>query len=132
MSPPFTTSMTGPFTISSASFSFSMVDQARSYWARFFDRTRRPSLSSFCRTRASTWSPSETISSGCTSLRIDSSRAGITPSDLKPMSRRTSSRSILTTVPSTRSPSSNSMMVPAITSSSEAPPRSSSVIVRGT
>ncbi len=36
---------------------FSMVPQARSYWARFLDRTSRPSLSSFCRTSASTCSP---------------------------------------------------------------------------
>ena len=53
MSPPLTTSMTGPVTTSSASLSFSMVPQARSYWARFFERIRRPSLSSFWRTRAS-------------------------------------------------------------------------------
>ena len=34
------------------------------------------------RTRASIFSPSDTISCGSTSLRIDSSRAGMTPSDL--------------------------------------------------
>ena len=53
MSPPLTTSMTGPLTTSSASLSFSIVPHARSYWARFFERIRRPSLSSFWRTRAS-------------------------------------------------------------------------------
>ena len=72
-----------------------------------------------------------TISDGSTSLRMDSSRTGMTPSDLKPMSRSTSSRSILTTVPSTRSPSSNSTMVPAMASSRDAPPRSSSIIGTG-
>ena len=119
--PPFTTSMTGPFTTPSDSLIFSMVPQARSYCARFFDRMSRPSLSSFWRTRASTCSPRDTICSGSTSLRIDSSRTGMTPSDLKPMSRRTSSLSIFTTVPSTMSPSSNSTMVAAIASSSDAP-----------
>ncbi len=131
MSPPLTTSMTGPVTTSSFSLSFSMVPHARSYWARFLERISRPSLSSFWRTRASMASPSVTISEGSTSLRMDSSRTGMTPSDLKPMSRSTSSRSILTTVPSTRSPSSNSTMVPAMASSREAPPRSSSVTERG-
>ena len=108
MRPPLTTSMTTPLTTSSRFFSSSMLAHAFSYWARFFDRTRRPSLSSFWRTRHSTRSPSETISEGSTSLRMESSREGMTPSDLKPMSRRTSSWSILTTVPTTRSPSSNS------------------------
>ena len=129
--PPLTTSMTGPDTISPLFFFSSMVVQARSYWARFLDRTRRPSLSSFWSTRASTWSPSETISAGSTSLRMESSRAGMTPSDLKPMSRRTSSRSILTTVPSMTSPSSNSMMESPIAFSRSASPRSSSTMVRG-
>ena len=45
---------------------------------------------------------------------MDSSRDGMTPSLLKPMSTSTSSCSILTTVPSTRSPSSNSVSVPSI------------------
>ncbi len=66
---------------------------------------RRPSLSSFCRTRASTGSPTVTISLGSTSCLMESSREGITPSVLYPTSRRTSSRSIFTTVPSMRSPS---------------------------
>ena len=74
MRPPLTTSMTGPSTTPSSSLIFSIVPQARSYCARFFDRTRRPSLSSFWRTSASTLSPSDTISDGSTSLRIDSSR----------------------------------------------------------
>ena len=78
--PPLTTSMTGPSTTPSSSLSFSIVPHARSYWARFFERSRRPSLSSFCRTRASTFSPSETISWGSTSLRMLSSRDGMTPS----------------------------------------------------
>ncbi len=47
---------------------------------------------------------------GLASLRMESSRTGMTPSDLKPMSTRTSSRSIFTTVPLTRSPSSKSVM----------------------
>ena len=74
MRPPLTTSMTGPSTMPSASLIFSIVPQARSYWARFFDRTRRPSLSSLVRTSASISSPSVTTSFGSTSLRIDSSR----------------------------------------------------------
>ena len=57
-----------------------MVPHARSYWARFLESRRRPSLSSFCRTSASTFSPSETISLGSTSLRMLSSRDGMTPS----------------------------------------------------
>ena len=52
--PPLTTSMTWPVTTPSSSLIFSIVPQARSYWARFLDRIRRPSLSSFCWTRAST------------------------------------------------------------------------------
>ena len=117
--PPFTTSMTGPRTTPPSSLIFSIVPHARSYWARFFERTRRPSLSSFCRTSASTSSPSDTISCASTSWRIESSRAGMTPSDLKPMSSRTSSRSTLTTVPVTMSPSSNSTIVWLIASSKE-------------
>ena len=46
--PPLTTSMTGPDTTSSASFLASIVPHACSYCARFFERMRRPSLSSFC------------------------------------------------------------------------------------
>ena len=54
MRPPLTTSMTGPDTTASASFLASMSPQARSYCARFFDSSRRPSLSSLVSTRAST------------------------------------------------------------------------------
>ncbi len=129
--PPLTTSMTGPLTISPLFFFSSIVVQAFSYCARFLDRTRRPSLSSFWRTSASTWSPSFTISLGSTSLRMDSSREGMTPSDLKPMSSRTSSRSILTTVPSMTSPSSKEMIESPIACSRSASPRSSSTMVRG-
>ncbi len=131
MRPPLTTSMTGPLTTPSASLICSMEPHARSYWARFFESTRRPSLSSFWRTNASTTSPSETISEGAASLRIDSSREGITPSDLKPMSSRTSSLSTLTTVPETMSPSSNSTIVPEMASSKDWPPRSSAMTWRG-
>ncbi len=109
----------------------SMSPQARSYCARFLERTSRPSLSSFWRTRASIWSPSETISDGSTSLRMLSSRDGITPSDLKPMSRSTSSLSTFTTVPVTMSPSSNSTIVPLMASSKLMPSRSSLVTWRG-
>ena len=62
---------------------------------------------------------------------MDSSRAGMTPSDLNPMSRRTSSLSTLTTVPFTMSPSSNSTIVPAIASSNERPSRSSATTCLG-
>ncbi len=55
--PPLTTSMTGPLTTPSSSLIFSMLPQARSYWARFLESTSRPSLSSFWRTRASILSP---------------------------------------------------------------------------
>ena len=78
--PPLTTSMTWPLTTPSASLSSSILPQARSYWARFFDRTRRPSLSSFVMTRASMRSPIDTTSLGSTSLRMLSSRLGMTPS----------------------------------------------------
>jgi len=114
--PPLTTSMTSPVTTSPA-LNFSSTEiQARSYSARFLERMRRPSLSSFWRTRASILSPRLTMSDGSASLRMDSSRAGMTPSLLKPMSTSTSSCSSLTTVPSTRSPSSNSVSVPSIIS----------------
>ena len=43
MRPPFTTSITGPETTPSFSLIFSMVPQARSYWARFLERMSRPS-----------------------------------------------------------------------------------------
>ncbi len=123
--PPLTTSMTGPLTMPSFSLISSIVPQARSYCARFLDRMRRPSLSSFWRTRASSSSSSETISCGSTSLRMESSRDGMTPSDLKPMSRSTSSLSILTTRPVTMSPSSNSTIVASTASANDRPPRSS-------
>ncbi len=55
-----------------------------------------------------------TMSDGSASLRMDSSRTGMTPSDLNPMSTSTSSCSSLTTVPLTRSPSSKSVIVPSI------------------
>ena len=77
--PPLTTSMTGPSTTPSVFLDLLDVPQARSYWARFLDRISRPSLSSFWRTRASISSPMATTSCGSTSLRIDSSRLGITP-----------------------------------------------------
>ncbi|CPU64633.1 Uncharacterised protein [Mycobacteroides abscessus] len=82
MRPPLTTSMTVPVTTPSSSLIFSIVPQARSYWARFLDRIRRPSLSSFWRTRASTASPTLTTSPGSTSCLMDSSREGMTPSVL--------------------------------------------------
>jgi len=58
--------------------------------------------------------PTETTSAGSTSCLIDSSREGMTPSVLYPMSSRTSSRSTLTTVPSTMSPSLKYLMVSSI------------------
>ena len=82
MRPPLTTSMTVPVTTPSSSLIFSIVPQARSYCARFLDRIRRPSLSSFWRTRASTSSPTATTSEGSTSCLMDSSREGMTPSVL--------------------------------------------------
>jgi hypothetical protein len=48
MRPPLTTSMTGPVDDAVGSLIFSIVPHARSYCARFLDRIRRPSLSSFC------------------------------------------------------------------------------------
>ena len=59
MRPPLTTSITGPSTMPSSSLIFSIVPHARSYCARFLDSSRRPSLSSFWRTSASTFSPSD-------------------------------------------------------------------------
>ena len=125
MSPPLTTSMTGPETTPSSSLIFSIVPQARSYCARFLERMSRPSLSSFWSTRASSTSLSCTTSCGSTSLRIESSLDGMTPSDLNPMSSSTSSESIFTTVPVTRPPSSNSTSVASIASDSDSSPRSS-------
>ncbi len=80
--PPLTTSMTGPLIVPPDCMTSSIRPQARSYCARFFDRIRRPSLSSFWRTRASIRSPTFTTSLGSTSWRIDSSLVGMTPSDL--------------------------------------------------
>jgi hypothetical protein len=72
----------GPVTTPSFSLIFSTSPQARSYCARFLDRMRRPSLSSFWRTRASTSSPTLTTSLGSTSCLMESSREGMTPSVL--------------------------------------------------
>ena len=62
--PPLTTSMTCPSTGSPLSAAASIFFHAFSNRARFFDRIRRPSASSFWRTSASTSSPSETSSAG--------------------------------------------------------------------
>ena len=86
--PPLTTSITRPLTAVLDSRCSSIRPQARSYWARFLDRISRPSLSSRVMTKASIASPRATTSPGSTSWRMLSSRAGITPSDLKPMSSR--------------------------------------------
>src|ERR1700745_2129255 len=59
-------------------------------------------------------SPVLTTSCGSTSCLIDSSREGMTPSVLYPMSSKTSSLSTLTTVPSTMSPSLKYLMVSPI------------------
>ena len=80
MRPPLTTSMTVPSTVSPAVEAASMRFQAFSKRARFLDRIRRPSWSSFCITRASIISPSCTSSSTFTDLRMLSSLSGITPS----------------------------------------------------
>ena len=73
ISPPLTTSITVPETIPSASLISSILCHALSYWARFLERTRRPSASSRCRTSASICSPSATTSPGSALLRIESS-----------------------------------------------------------
>ena len=80
--PPFTTSMTVPSTGSPDSAAPSMRRHAFSKRARFLDMMRRPSWSSLVRTSASTSSPSSTSSCGSTLLRMESSFAGMTPSDL--------------------------------------------------
>ena len=59
-----------------------MFFQASSNRARFFERIRRPSASSFVSTSASISSPSDTSSDGLTDRRIESSETGMTPSDL--------------------------------------------------
>src|SRR4051794_25047697 len=109
--PPLTTSMTEPVTGSPDSAAPSILRQARSKRARFLERMRRPSWSSLVRTRASTSSSSSTSSEGSTDLRIESSLLGMTPSLLYPMSTRTSSLSMRTTLPVTTSPSSKGTMV---------------------
>ena len=109
--PPLTTSITVPDTGSPDSAAASIRRHARSNRARFFDRISRPSWSSLVRTSASTSSPSDTSSPGSTDLRIESSPAGMTPSDLYPMSTSTSSLSIRTTLPVTTSPSWKGWMV---------------------
>ena len=78
--PPLTTSITVPSTGSPDSAAASILRQAFSKRARFFDSSSRPSWSSLVRTSASTSSPSSTSSFGSTDLRIDSSESGMTPS----------------------------------------------------
>ena len=82
MRPPLTTSITRPFTGSPDSAAPSMFFQASSKRARFFERIRRPSASSFVSTSASISSPRATSSDGLTERRIESSETGMTPSDL--------------------------------------------------
>jgi hypothetical protein len=82
MSPPLTTSMTVPVTTPSSSLIFSIVPQARSDCARFLDRIRRPSLSSFWSTEASTCIAHGNDLRGSTSCLMESSREGMTPSVL--------------------------------------------------
>ena len=82
MRPPLTTSITRPLTASPLSAAASIAFQASSKRARFLDRMRRPSASSFVITSASISSPTETSSAGLTERLIDSSETGITPSDL--------------------------------------------------
>ncbi len=82
MRPPLTTSITRPLTGSPLSAAPSIAFQASSNRARFFERSRRPSASSFVITRASISSPTETSSAGFTFRRIESSATGMTPSDL--------------------------------------------------
>ena len=82
MRPPLTTSITLPLTGSPLSAAASIAFQASSKRARFFERSRRPSASSFVITSASISSPTETSSAGFTFRRIDSSETGMTPSDL--------------------------------------------------
>ncbi len=77
-----TTSITMPSTGSPDSAAASILRQAFSKRARFFDSSRRPSWSSLVSTRASTRSPSDTSSAGSTERRIESSVEGMTPSDL--------------------------------------------------
>ena len=80
--PPLTTSITLPLTGSPVSAAASIVFHAISKRARFFERIRRPSASSFVSTSASISSPSDTSSAGLTERRIESSATGMTPSDL--------------------------------------------------
>ncbi len=82
MRPPLTTSMTRPLTGSLCSYAASIAFQAISKRARFFDRIRRPSASSFVRTSASISSPRLTSSAGLIERRIESSETGMTPYDL--------------------------------------------------
>ena len=76
MSPPLTTSITFPFTGSPLSAAPSIDFHAISNRARFLERIRRPSASSFVSTSASISSPSLTSSSGLTERRIESSADG--------------------------------------------------------
>jgi predicted RNA-binding protein with RPS1 domain len=66
--------------IEAAAAAASMRFHAFSKRARFLERISRPSWSSFCMTRASIISPSETSSSGLMFLRMESSGSGMTPS----------------------------------------------------
>jgi len=109
--PAFTTSMTGP-SRSRRTPSASRSSPRPLVLARFLDRTSRPSLSSFWRTRASTWSPSETISSGWTSCE-SRARGRDDALGLEADVEQHLVAVDLDHRASTRSPSSNSMIVPA-------------------
>ena len=74
--------MTVPLTASSFSLSSSMVPQARSYWARFLDRIRRPSLSSLVRDQGFDLIADGHNLVGVDVVLMDSSREGMTPSVL--------------------------------------------------
>jgi hypothetical protein len=107
MSPPLTTSITVPSTTSSASFLASIVPPLV---LGVSHRISRPSSSLLLRPGPDLVADLDDIVRVDVVL-IDSSREGMTPSVLYPMSRRTSSRSTLTMVPSTMSPSLKYLIV---------------------
>ena len=102
--PPFTDSITRPFTDLLLSAMSCMSPHAFSNNALFTDNNNLPSSSSLSKTSALTFSPTLRISFGLTDFFTVNSLEGITPSDLYPTSKNTSLLSILTTVPSITSP----------------------------
>src|SRR5699024_7254657 len=111
-SPPLTTSFTSVSNISPASYLSCNSFHASSASTNFLD-TIISSSSTFLTSNVSS-SPSLTISAGSSTCKFDNSLIGIIASDFCPISTSTCFSSILTTVPVTMFPTSNSLFASTI------------------